>query len=1098
MKTLMLLFVSIVALTAVAPFLTAEPNSMAIQPNHLAANQPFQAGLTDSILVAYTGSAIWSWNQDVEVVGNYAYCASYYGLMILNIANPANPTIVSQLYFPGWSVYHPVLGGSERDIDVAGNYAYMTSPCEGLKIIDISDPNDPILAGYYDDPDSCETYWDMVVSGGYVYAAAESGLEILDVTSPSNPHPVANFPIPYAYTIAISGNLVYLGGWQSLDVVDISDPLQPQSIISYPIACVEIQIKDSHAYIAGVDSQLIVADISTPSTPQFIDTTFCSNGLRSASMSGSYLYVGVGVMNPEGFGRSYDTLEIYSLDNPASPSLVTKYGVPPIAGVNISITGTRAYLTGWDAIAILDVANPAAPSLLGSYGPQVAQTIAAANGYAFLPGKDTLYVLDVSVPSNPIIAGQCFLGASADSWRITVSGKYAYVYGRGPGMRIVNILNPNAPVVEGQYACEFGEIAVQGTFVYGVNGDTMKIVDVSDAVSPSEVGLLHWGNEWTFTGLIVRDDYAYISINSQMVEPEHKVGLYISNIADPASPESTGTVYDTITGMFGGGDIEILDTFAYIPGCTHVITIADPAQPTSISDSYMPNALVPLTLAGSMLVSPAGYYFPAWLIADITDRAHPSSTQYNTIGFPTDAAYSGGYAYMMETVGMTIRRISHYSTGGRYIVTSLNNTGPGSLREAIETANVQSGIDTITFMVSGTISLTSPLPALIDDSTVILGSSALGGAWSVLLDGSGISGGGDGLVVQSRDNVIEGLTIKNFPGNSITVSGVLSVRNRLTRNLIYNNNGLAIDLGADGVTPNDLNDVDTGPNDFLNYPVVDTMYDGMNGKFYLNGHAGDSAVVEFYIAHAAGQAATPEDPSGHGEAYIYIGSDTCDSDGIFGYAVTNSFGNFSKVSMIAIDTLGNTSEFSENYTLIPAPLIVVAYSPVNIIITDPDGLQFGKDSLNNDITGIPDGHYFITPNDSVVIDHPKPGDYTIGFVTEAGTPPGATYSAIIKIDGTDNATLVANGLVPSSGQMANFDYGVEEGYQYINADANRDGIINIGDAVFIISYVFRGGPAPDPVYAADANCDRVVNVGDAVYIVGYMFRGGPEPCAFEP
>jgi photosystem II stability/assembly factor-like uncharacterized protein len=76
------------------------------------------------------------------------------------------------------------------------------------------------------------------------------------------------------------------------------------------------------------------------------------------------------------------------------------------------------------------------------------------------------------------------------------------------------------------------------------------------------------------------------------------------------------------------------------------------------------------------------------------------------------------------------------------------------------------------------------------------------------------------------------------------------------------------------------------------------------------------------------------------------------------------------------------------------------------------------------------------------------------------------------------------------------DYGV---YRYndvpafICGDANGDGNVNVGDAVFLISYVFKGGPAPDPVCVGDANGDGGVNVGDAVYLIAYVFKGGPPP-----
>jgi hypothetical protein len=66
----------------------------------------------------------------------------------------------------------------------------------------------------------------------------------------------------------------------------------------------------------------------------------------------------------------------------------------------------------------------------------------------------------------------------------------------------------------------------------------------------------------------------------------------------------------------------------------------------------------------------------------------------------------------------------------------------------------------------------------------------------------------------------------------------------------------------------------------------------------------------------------------------------------------------------------------------------------------------------------------------------------------------------------------------------------------IPGDANNDGQVNVGDAVYLISYVFKGGPPPTPypICSGDANCDCTVNVGDAVYVIAYVFKGGPAPC----
>ncbi|MCP4569646.1 MAG: hypothetical protein GY841_18870 [FCB group bacterium] len=60
-------------------------------------------------------------------------------------------------------------------------------------------------------------------------------------------------------------------------------------------------------------------------------------------------------------------------------------------------------------------------------------------------------------------------------------------------------------------------------------------------------------------------------------------------------------------------------------------------------------------------------------------------------------------------------------------------------------------------------------------------------------------------------------------------------------------------------------------------------------------------------------------------------------------------------------------------------------------------------------------------------------------------------------------------------------------------DANTDGALNVGDAVFLINYVFKGGAASNPLCISDANGDGSINVGDAVYMINYVFKGGSKP-----
>jgi hypothetical protein len=66
-------------------------------------------------------------------------------------------------------------------------------------------------------------------------------------------------------------------------------------------------------------------------------------------------------------------------------------------------------------------------------------------------------------------------------------------------------------------------------------------------------------------------------------------------------------------------------------------------------------------------------------------------------------------------------------------------------------------------------------------------------------------------------------------------------------------------------------------------------------------------------------------------------------------------------------------------------------------------------------------------------------------------------------------------------------------------DANNDESVNVGDVVYLISYIFRGGPPPVHLCTGDASGDGTVDVGDAVRIISYIFKGGPPPdesCCF--
>ena len=65
------------------------------------------------------------------------------------------------------------------------------------------------------------------------------------------------------------------------------------------------------------------------------------------------------------------------------------------------------------------------------------------------------------------------------------------------------------------------------------------------------------------------------------------------------------------------------------------------------------------------------------------------------------------------------------------------------------------------------------------------------------------------------------------------------------------------------------------------------------------------------------------------------------------------------------------------------------------------------------------------------------------------------------------------------------------GYTYVYGDANSDGVVTVGDVVYLVNYLYRQGLPPDPPSAGDVNRDCVVTVGDVIYMMNYLYRTGP-------
>ncbi len=148
----------------------------------------------------------------MAVQGQYAYIGAGPRLLVLDVSDPASPTLFGQ---------SEILSYLVRDVAVVGGYAYVADGSGGgLQIIHVADPAHPTQIGSYDTPGTARR---LAVAGGYAYVADGSagGLRIIDISDPANPVWLGDYDTPMsAEDVAAAGDpsagsgqaYLYVGG----------------------------------------------------------------------------------------------------------------------------------------------------------------------------------------------------------------------------------------------------------------------------------------------------------------------------------------------------------------------------------------------------------------------------------------------------------------------------------------------------------------------------------------------------------------------------------------------------------------------------------------------------------------------------------------------------------------------------------------------------------------------------------------------------------------------------------------------------------------------------------------------------------------------
>ena len=279
----------------------------------------------------------------VAVDNQYAYIGerSRNKIHIFDISTPESPLIISSI-----NVSNPT------DIILKDNNAYIAGRQEGLTILDIENPYEPILISRYDTLEYC---CKVFISGNYLFATNRgAGLEIINITNPENPQFISK---------------VYLGG-----------------------ECQGIKVVDRFAYVSQwYEKRVIILDVSDIRFPEIVATVPLEGYGQGLDVSNDLLCVATGEKSPNSISPGDGCgMDIYNVANPYLPTHLSTVKVPPYTtGPDLwtaKMSGQYVLLTGGiHGVYIFDISDPLNPIAVSHITVnEFASNLSIKEGYIFV------------------------------------------------------------------------------------------------------------------------------------------------------------------------------------------------------------------------------------------------------------------------------------------------------------------------------------------------------------------------------------------------------------------------------------------------------------------------------------------------------------------------------------------------------------------------------------------------------------------------------------------------------------------------------------------------------------------------------------------
>lgn len=514
--------------------------------------------------------------QNVVVQGDYAYIAAgEVGLRILNISNPEQPFEVAQFDTAGYAL----------EVAVVEDYAYIADELYGLRIIDVSNPANPRQVSVYD---TLGVAHHVIVADHYAYLLGDGNLRIIDVADPQAPIEIGLHPnIGFIEQIAIENGYAYLASpGQGILIVDLTDQTQPKTVGEYVFTekIEQIVLSQSELYLVMAYGGLQVVNVAEPDQP-FEVATYEPEGCTCPN------YKGLVRLNGTIYASGCPGLVQLELTPSDELSIVQSYHLdwliknPQLDGE--TMYGHR-YINGqWRLLLLPDLTQQLATATIfveASPSPSPTATLKPSQ----TPVKPQHWSTPYPMPPRPKpprhehnleIVGH--LGGEIAA--TATDGRYLYAnFGRE--FAIMTVSQPLTPTRVGYLMLPhpIERLHVEGGYAYVSDSqDIVWVIDVSAPTTPQQIGFLD-----TKTGVSGRSKIMDITqAGDHLYLATQYRSLLIVDVSDPTQPVEVPQIMGD--GWWGINKIVVRGDYAFVPtaeeGGVRVVDVSDPTQPRLVS-----------------------------------------------------------------------------------------------------------------------------------------------------------------------------------------------------------------------------------------------------------------------------------------------------------------------------------------------------------------------------------------------------------------------------------------------------------------------------------------------------------------------------------